>query len=74
MNMLKHTPEAVRIGQMVLQYGADPNSRISRGFMKGVTLLMLADAATAELLLKKGADPFMKDGSRDTALDHTRSQ
>ncbi len=74
MNMLKHTPEAVRTRQLLLRYGADPNSRIGKGFMKGVTLLMLADAATAELLLKKGADPHMKDGSGNTALDHARAQ
>jgi len=73
-NMLKHTPEAVRTRQLALQYGADPNSRIGKGFMKGVTLLMLADAETAELLLGKGADPFLKDGSGDTALDHARAQ
>lgn len=74
MNMLKHTPEAVRTRQLLLQYGADPNSHIGKGFMSGVTLLMLADAATAELLLNKGADPFLKDGSGDTALDHARAQ
>ncbi len=74
MNMLKHTPEAVRTRQLLLQYGADPNSHIGKGFMSGVTLLMLADVATAELLLNKGADPFLKDGSGDTALDHARAQ
>lgn len=70
MNMLKHTPENVRVRQMLLRHGADPNARI----VKGLTLLMLADAATAELLLNKGADPFLKDGSGDTALDHARAQ
>ncbi|HNN01754.1 MAG TPA: hypothetical protein PKG67_14950 [Turneriella sp.] len=74
MNILKHTPEAVRTRQLLLRYGADPNARIVKGFMKGLTLLMLADAATAELLLIKGADPFLKDGSGDTALDHARAQ
>lgn len=74
MNMLKHTPENVRVRQMLLRRGADPNARIVKGFMKGLTLLMLADAATAELLLNKGADPFLKDGSGDTALDHARAQ
>ncbi len=68
-NMLKPSPEAVRVRRLLINHGLDPNARIRKGFMNGTTLLMLADGENAALLIAKGADPSLRAGDGSTALD-----
>lgn len=68
-NMLKPGPEAVRVRRMLINHGLDPNARIRKGSMNGTSLLMLADAENAALLIAKGADPTLRAGDGSTALD-----
>ncbi len=54
---------------MLINHGLDPNARIRKGSMNGTSLLMLADAENAALLIAKGADPTLRAGDGSTALD-----
>ena len=62
--------------QLLLQHGADPNSRnLMPGEMEGYTPLIMCArqrndcAECAQLLLDAGADPNARDAQGKTALD-----
>jgi hypothetical protein len=55
--------------KLLLDAGADPNARTDTGMTALIAAAMAGDAASAEKLLKAGADPAVKDKYGHTAED-----